>query len=93
MSRAVPSTCPPWCHQRHGELAGEEDTVHVSQRRTVGSTTVLLCAAASADTGDQDGPYVLVGEDEFSLPQTRALVEALLSAIALAAGPTPPEGA
>lgn len=74
-----PPTCPPWCTLGHGVHLGEEDLVHISRQLCVRNTLVRVCTTVDPDTGEQDGPYVLVGAQEFSLEEVDALVEALTS--------------
>jgi hypothetical protein len=63
--------CPSWCAVRHGEHTGEEDLLHVSRAVVVGRTTVHLCASVSP--GELDGPYVLVGDEEYTLAEASTL--------------------
>jgi hypothetical protein len=85
-SGAGPATvCPPWCRRQHGDVAGEDDLVHVGRRQLVGRTAVLLCMSVHPDTGETDGPVVLVGEDELSLADTAVLADLLARSVSLAA--------
>ncbi|HSE08497.1 MAG TPA: hypothetical protein VLB29_07510 [Nocardioidaceae bacterium] len=76
-----PYGCPPWCVVVHGLHAGEEDHVHVSSPLCVRDTLIHLCSSFDPATGEQDGPYVLVGHHEFSLDEAGDLVVALTALI------------
>jgi hypothetical protein len=87
--------CPPWCAMRHGIHQGEEDLVHVSTQECVRDTLLRLAATIDADTGEQDGPYLLMGSHEFSMAELDALIQALHSMRDLARQgriPQQPEG-
>ena len=72
-----PAACPEWCASKHGQHGGEDDHVHVSGARVVRRTVLRLCESVDPDTGARDGPYVLLGSDEFTLAEAHALVDAL----------------
>ena len=63
---------------QHGRHSGEEDTVHVSGALRVRGTVLQLCMTHDPDTDTRDGPYVLVGPDEFSLHEADALFTLLM---------------
>lgn len=86
-------TCPAWCGRSHGEVTGEDDLVHLSEGRFVRGTFVRLCATVDPVTGVQDGPYVLVGESEYTVTQAGELVGALTEALAAARAVTLRAGA
>ena len=85
-----PATCPPWCVLGHGVHLGEEDQVHVSDQLCVRSSLIRLCVTVDPATGAEDGPYVLVGAQEYTLAEADAVVEALTSLIARARDVTRP---
>ena len=72
-----PATCPAWCALGHGGHPGEDDTVHVSGALMVRRTVLRLCMTHDPSTGEREGPYVLVGAEEFSLHEADALIDAL----------------
>jgi len=74
---------PGWCVLQHGAHAGEEDQVHVSDSTFVRYTMVRLCMTVDPVTWLQDGPYILLGSDEYSLEDTALLIEALTSLLDL----------
>lgn len=76
-SMDVLPTCPPWCREAHGALAGEDDLVHVGATTVVGGVAVRLCVTIDGD-GTSDGPYLLVGEQEYDV-QTAADLAAILT--------------
>lgn len=88
-ARPAARRCPAWCVVRHGEFAGEEDLVHVSEVTCLGDTMVRLCATIDQATGLQDGPYVLLGGDECTLDEAAALLDVLASLLEQARIPSP----
>lgn len=84
--------CPVWCALRHGDYTGEEDLVHISEATFLGNTSVRLCMTMDHETGKQDGPYVLLGGDEYSLHEAAALVDVLRVLLDLGHIPIPRAG-
>ena len=82
--RGRPAFCPPWCVMTHGVHVGEEDQVHVSGQFCVRNTLIRLCTSIDPVTGEQDGPYVLLGHHEYTLDEAEDLVDLLLSLISQA---------
>lgn len=72
-----PGTCPSWCTLSHGHHPGEDDTVHVSGALMVRRTVLQLCMTRDPSTGDHEGPYVLLGGEEYALHEADALIDAL----------------
>ena len=72
-----PPSCPVWCVQRHGIRQGEDDHIHVSGVLLVRGTSLRLCTTIDPTTRTADGPYVLVGADEYTLHEADALIDAL----------------
>ena len=70
-----PTGCPAWCTRRHGNQ--EEAAVHVSGALQVGRTILRLVVTSDAATAVQDGPFVLVGEQEYTLHQAEVLIGSL----------------
>ena len=75
--RPRPPGCPTWCVQRHGIREGEDDAIHVSGELLVRGTSLRLCTTIDPATLQGDGPYVLVGGEEYSLHEADALIDAL----------------
>lgn len=71
--------CPCWCVAEHGINVGEEDWLHEGEPLTV-RTGVLarLCMSVDPRTGAVDGPYVLVGSIEYTLPEAATLGGSLI---------------
>lgn len=82
------TTCPDWCAVHHGVLGGEEDLVHVSAVLRVAGTPVRLCVTADPSSSELDGPYVLIGPDEYTLHEADALIGALTQLVDAADGLT-----
>ena len=74
---ARPLGCPTWCVQRHGIREGEDDTIHVSGELLVRGQSLRLCTTIDPVTQQVDGPYVLLGGEEYTLHQADALIDAL----------------
>jgi hypothetical protein len=72
-----PATCPPWCALRHGRHPGEDDTLHLSVALMVRRTVLRLCMTHDPDTDTSEGPFVLVGTEEYSVHEADALIDAL----------------
>lgn len=75
--QARPATCPDWCARRHGDQADDDDQVHVSGQLMVRRTLLRLCTTIDPESGAQDGPYVLVGSEEYTLHEADVLIAAL----------------
>ena len=69
------TTCPAWCASRH-DRSGEQD-LHVGGALLVQRAVLRLCTSIDPDTGTQDGPFVLVGDAEYTLHEAEALATAL----------------
>ena len=88
------SDCPSWCVERHGLVRGEDDWVHTGMVTTVPpGIAARLCVSVDPDTGEVDGPLVLLGGEEVSLDDARVLGQALIDmADATAPRAAPPPG-
>jgi len=72
-------SCPAWCVTGHHLHAGEEDWVHTSEPLPVDrGVAARLCMSIDPDTGAIDGPHLLIGSTEYSLPAATTLGAALL---------------
>jgi hypothetical protein len=82
--------CPDWCVARHGVQLGEEDWVHAGEPLTVTEgVTAQLCMSVDPDSGEEDGPHILIGSSEYTPAATAALGRSLI-ALADRAGARPP---
>jgi hypothetical protein len=88
-ARNRPTGCPAWCVRRHGDQLGEEDLVHLSKSTFVRNVLVRLCATIDPHTGGQDGPYILVGGDEYTLAEGSDLADILAALVRQGRGVTP----
>ena len=77
VSMNAAATCPSWCVRRHGEEATDDDRVHVSGALMVRRTVLRLCLTVDPESRDLDGPYVLVGNNEYTLHEADVLIAAL----------------
>lgn len=84
-------TCPPWCVAEHGVFSGEDDHLHSGAGLPLAhGVTAQLCTTVDPDTGIVDGPYVVVGAEEWTLERARSVGQALIALAEQAAGvPTP----
>lgn len=82
-------TCPPWCTTPHGLVCGEEDWLHVSEPVPL-ANGVLARLIMSVDpfAGAHDGPYVLIGDTQYSPAQAKTLGASLIK-LSNAAAPPP----
>lgn len=84
----VGAHCPAWCVSPHGMHDGEEDWLHSSEPRPVpGRGLARLCMTVDPTTSLVDGPYVLVGADEYTPAEARE-ISLTLEALAVAAEDT-----
>lgn len=68
------SDCPPWCVAEHGFQFGEEDWLHVSEPLILATgVAAQLVMSKDPETGVQDGPYMTVGDTEYTLPEAEEL--------------------
>ena len=79
------SPCPAWCVVRHGAGSSEEDAVHVGGALLVRRTVLRLCTTIDAESGSQDGPFVLLGDEELTVHEAESLAAALTQLVDQAA--------
>jgi hypothetical protein len=80
------TTCPHWCVAEHGLFEGEDAHVHLGiDEQLANQITVRLVASHDPNTGEMDGPYLLVdaphlAPDSHELRQdvTRTIGQALI---------------
>ena len=83
--------CPEWCLLSHSKYRGEENLVHVGEPVALsGAILARLCMSMTPDGEVDDEPYVLVGTDELTLEEVRALGERLIEMAAQGAEISPP---
>jgi hypothetical protein len=63
--------------QWHGIRTGEDDAVHMSGELLVRGVSLRLCTTIDPETDELDGPYVLLGGEEYTLHEADALIDAL----------------
>ena len=70
--------CPAWCVVRH-DRSGLDDQghLHIGGALLVRRTELRLCATIDPLAGTAEGPYVLVGSEEFTLHEAEVLLSAL----------------
>lgn len=85
-------SCPSWCVTAHDPARGEDDWLHLSEPLVL-TDGVLARLYMSIDpgTGEQDGPYVLVGDDELTPAEAEQLGIELSALAALALRPRRPD--
>ena len=86
----VRAACPPWCVRHHRGVLGEDDLVHVSGALQVRRTVLRVVATADPDSGATDGPYLLVGQDEYTVHEAEVLIGALTQLVDEARAATAP---
>ena len=76
---AAPRGCPPWCVSQHAVHEGEEDWLHTGEPLVLADgMSARLCMSIQPTTGEEDGPYVLIGTSELTLDETARLGASLL---------------
>lgn len=74
--------CPPWCVTAHDPARGEDDWVHLGEPLMVtDGVTAVLCMSVDPATGTQDGPWVLIGDRQYT-PAEAEQLGLVLSALA-----------
>ncbi len=81
MTRKVAAvSCPTWCTAEHGTFAGEEDYVHTGANvRLTRDLIARLCASVDPDSGELDGPYVMVGMQELTVDKAERVGRVLMA--------------
>ena len=80
-------TCPAWCVQRHDVSS----SVHASHALQVRGTVLRLVSAAARE--GRAGPYVVVGDQAYTLHEAEVLIAALTQLVdeaRAASGPAVP---
>lgn len=81
-------SCPPWCVQPHRTGDGDDARLHLGEPVYLSSgITARLCMSVDAAGHVEDGPFVLVGEEEYTLEEAIELGGALIAMAQLAATP------
>ena len=78
------ATCPVWCVQRHGPRSGE----HVGHALQVRGTLLRLVSTAKRE--GSAGPYVVVGDQAYTLHEAEVLIAALTQLVDEARAATSP---
>jgi hypothetical protein len=74
------ATCPPWCVTAHGVHLGEEDWVHLGEPLPLAEgISAQLCMSIDPLSGVEDGPYIIIGGTEYTLPAAKALATSLMA--------------
>jgi hypothetical protein len=74
------TTCPPWCVSLHDPARGEDDWVHASEPLTLAEdATAQVVMSVDPDTGERDGPYVLMGDHQMVPEQATRAAEQLMT--------------
>ena len=67
-------TCLPWCVTAHDPARGEDDWVHIGEPLVLtNGIAARLCMSIDPWTGEEDGPYVLVGDAQLTPAQAERL--------------------
>ena len=79
--------CPSWCVTGHRAELGEEDWLHCSEPVPfVDGVSARLAMSIDPGTGAVDGPYVMIGNSEYSLAEAIDLAERLLRLVSVQDG-------
>ncbi len=86
-----PPHTPAWCVTAHDPSAGEDDWLHMSEPVLVAEGVLArLVMSINPDTGEEDGPYVMVGDDQLAPTEAERRGNELSALAALARRPRGP---
>jgi hypothetical protein len=88
---AVETPCPVWCARRHDKHAPGDDNVHVSGALQVRRTLLRLVSTVAPQGETGSGPYVVVGQQPYTLHEAEVLIAALTQLVDEARAATAPE--
>ncbi len=72
--RVASTECPGWCTSEHGVQSGEEDWVHLGAPLAIAEgIDARLMMSCDPVTGEQDGPFVLIGDREYTADEATVL--------------------
>jgi hypothetical protein len=79
-SRAILPSCPSWCVELHATVEADDVRVHIGEPVHLSDgVAARLCMSVDALGEVEDGPFVLVGEEEYTLEEAIALGGALIA--------------
>lgn len=59
--------CPRWCVTGHDPARGEDDWLHQSEPLSLADGVVaVLCLSVDPRTGERDGPWVVIGDRQYT---------------------------
>lgn len=77
--------CPPWCVVGHDPTRGEDDWLHQSEPIFLADgVTARTCMSVDPATGERDGPYVIVGDEQLTPVEAQQLGVELTALASLA---------
>lgn len=80
--------CPAWCVEEHGPQDAHDVRLHIGEPVYLsGGVTARLCMSVTPDGRVVDGPFVLVGDEEYTLDEAATLGTALLAMAGEGRGP------
>lgn len=66
--------CPPWCVTRHDPARGEDDWLHQGEPLLLTDGVVAaLCMSVDPGTGERDGPWVVIGDRQYTPAEAERL--------------------
>lgn len=88
------SSCPPWCVTAHDPSRGEDDWLHLSEPLILADGVgARLGMSVDPATGEQDGPYVFLGDEQLEPAEAERLGIELTALATLALRPPDPDAA
>ncbi|SOC52005.1 DUF6907 domain-containing protein [Ornithinimicrobium cerasi] len=88
------SWCPPWCVTAHDPSQGEDDWLHLSEPLVLADGVVArLGMSIDPTTGEQDGPYVFLGDEQLEPAEAERLGVELTALATLGQRPPDPDAA
>jgi hypothetical protein len=93
-STAEALACPPWCVVAHDPYRGEDDWLHQSEPIFLADgVAARACMSIDPDTGERDGPYVILGDEQLTPVEAQQLGVELTALASLALRPPDPDAA
>jgi hypothetical protein len=80
--------CPRWCVTAHDPALGEDDWVHASEPvMLTAGVPARLCMTIDPVTAMEDGPYVLIGDAQYTPVQAEQVATELMALARVSPGP------
>jgi hypothetical protein len=86
------AVCPAWCARQHSKAASSSgEQVHIGGALQVRRTLLRLVSTVAPQGETVSGPYVVVGQQPYTLHEAEVLIAALTQLVDEARAATAPE--